>query len=749
MSISEPRFINKHIVVDSRSVFDPGNTVFAAISTGVGDGNKYIKTLYDKGVTDFIVDRPAEGYGIQAFFKQVPAVTAHLADMAAERLSGFSGGIVITGSIGKTTMKELLYRALLPHCSVRRSPRSWNSGIGLPLAILDMTRTGNSPDHIITEAGIDAPGQGRILGNILGNSHETAIVTPITAEHDDAFESHADKIREKIQIISGCKTIIYADCDPMLTEELNKLAGVRLIPVRQDAHPTIFHALAAEAMRIMGFPADTDSIPLVNKRREIAAGSFGNTIFRDWFTPDLRSLQDALDFMRRQASPLQPTVLFYGNLLDEDEDTEKRIAELAEGYGISISERITPELLADIHRGDRYRNMQILLFGISDSCFESTAEALESAGHRTTLEVDLDALAHNFNHYRSLVPAGTGIIAMVKASAYGMGAIEVGKTLQSIGAAYLAVAVIEEGIALREAGINMPVIVLNPVTNRYPALFAHHLEPAVFSADELRRLIAEAEAAGVKDYPVHIKFDTGMHRVGFTESQLAEVPAILSGSDAVKVSSAFSHLATADCLDMDSYTNLQLSIFTEMTEKLSNGLGYPFQRHILNTAGMMRFASFGPYEMSRLGIGLYGISPYPGHDGDALRPVASFRSNIISLKHWPEGTPVGYGCKGRTTGREAIIATVPVGYADGINRPFGNGAASFVVSGVECPTIGNICMDLCMIDVTAVPDVAVGDTVEIFGPDMPVERLADILGTIPYEILTSVSPRVKRVYSRK
>ena len=518
MSISEPRFINKHIVVDSRSVFDPGNTVFAAISTGVGDGNKYIKTLYDKGVTDFIVDRPAEGYGIQAFFKQVPAVTAHLADMAAERLSGFSGGIVITGSIGKTTMKELLYRALLPHCSVRRSPRSWNSGIGLPLAILDMTRTGNSPDHIITEAGIDAPGQGRILGNILGNSHETAIVTPITAEHDDAFESHADKIREKIQIISGCKTIIYADCDPMLTEELNKLAGVRLIPVRQDAHPTIFHALAAEAMRIMGFPADTDSIPLVNKRREIAAGSFGNTIFRDWFTPDLRSLQDALDFMRRQASPLQPTVLFYGNLLDEDEDTEKRIAELAEGYGISISERITPELLADIHRGDRYRNMQILLFGISDSCFESTAEALESAGHRTTLEVDLDALAHNFNHYRSLVPAGTGIIAMVKASAYGMGAIEVGKTLQSIGAAYLAVAVIEEGIALREAGINMPVIVLNPVTNRYPALFAHHLEPAVFSADELRRLIAEAEAAGVKDYPVHIKFDTGMHRVGFTES---------------------------------------------------------------------------------------------------------------------------------------------------------------------------------------------------------------------------------------
>lgn len=748
MSISEYRFKNKHIVVDSRSVFDPRNTVFAAISTGVGDGNKYIKDLHDKGVHDFIVDRPAAA-DISAFFEQVPNVTAHLAAMAAERLFGFCGGIVITGSIGKTTMKELLYRALLPHCSVRRSPRSWNSGIGLPLAILDMTRTGADADHFITEAGIDAPGQGRILGNILGDSHPVAIITPITDEHDEAFASHADKIREKIQIIRGCKTIIYADCDPILSAELNALDGIRIIPVIQDSHPTIFHALAVAAMHEMGFPEDVDSIPLVNKRREIAAGSFGNTIFRDSFTPDMRSLQDALDFMRRQASPLQPTVLFYGSLLDEDDSTEERIAELAKGFGVGTAKRITPDLLADIHRGDKYRNMQILLFGIPDGLFENIAEALESAGHRTTLEVDLDALAHNFNHYRSLVPTGTGIVAMVKASAYGMGAIEVGKTLQSIGAAYLAVAVIEEGIALREAGINMPIIVLNPVTNRYPALFAHRLEPAVFSSDELRRLISEAEAADAKDYPVHIKLDTGMHRVGFIESQLEEVPEILSGTDAVKVSSAFSHLATADCLDMDCYTNGQLALFTRMTENLRKELGYPFRRHILNTAGMMRFADFGPYEMARLGIGLYGISPYPGHDGDALRPVASFRSNIISLKQWPEGTPVGYGCKGRTSAADSVIATVPVGYADGINRRFGNGAASFVVDGVECPTIGNICMDLCMIDVTDVPNVAVGDTVEIFGPHMPVERLADILGTIPYEVLTSVSPRVKRVYSRK
>lgn len=748
MSLSE-LFINKHIVVDSRSVFDPANTVFAAISTGVGDGNRYVKELYDKGVRNFIVDRRGSHDCPAAFFREVPDVTAHLGELATERLRDYSNGIVITGSVGKTTMKELLYRAMLGRCSVRRSPRSWNSGIGLPLAILDMTRDGANIDHIITETGIDAPGQGEIFGNILGRSHSLAIITPITAEHDEAFASHADKIREKLRIVRGADTIIYADTDPDLEKELSALENKKLIPVCQGSHPTIFHALADAALTEMGYEPAADSIPLVNKRREIAAGSYGNTIFRDAFTPDIRSLQDAMDFMRRQASPLQPKVLFYGNLLDQDESTTSEICALATGYGITTAEKITPQLLADIHRGDKYRNMQILLFGLPDALFESTAEALESAGHRTTLEVDLDALAHNFYHYRSLVPAGTGIVAMVKASAYGMGAVEVGKMLQSIGAAYLAVAVIEEGIALREAGINMPVIVLNPVTNRYPALFAHRLEPAVFSAEELQRLMSEAETAGEHSYPVHIKLDTGMHRVGFTEEQLAVVPEILRGSDAVRVSSAFSHLATADCLDMDDYTNGQLSLFMKMTERLRQSLGYPFKRHILNTAGMMRFAGFGSYEMARLGIGLYGISPYPGPDGDALQPVASFRSNIVSLKHWPKGTPIGYGCKGHTTRDDAVIATVPVGYADGVNRRFSNGAASFVVRGVECPTIGNICMDQCMIDVSEVPGVSVGDSVEIFGRQMPVERLADILGTIPYEILTSVSPRVKRVYSRK
>ena len=368
----------------------------------------------------------------------------------------------------------------------------------------------------------------------------------------------------------------------------------------------------------------------------------------------------------------------------------------------------------------------------------------EFLAHETALEVDLDAIAHNFNYYRSLLPPGTGLVAMVKASAYGMGAIEIGRTLESLGASYLAVAVIKEGVELRDAGIAMPVIVLNPITSCYPLLFANKLEPTIFSPEELDCLITEAEAYGVENYPVHIKLDTGMHRVGFLPEQLPAIAERLKSTKAVRIASVLSHLATADCLEMDTYTLGQIKLFTEMTDKLAAALPYQFKRHVLNTAGMMRFANACDYELARLGIGLYGVAPF---ESDApLKQVATFRTHIISIKHWPAGTPIGYGCKGCTK-RDSVIATIPVGYGDGINRHLGRGAASFSVNGAECPTIGNICMDQCMIDITDVPDATIGTEVEIFGRNVPVSKIAEVLDTIPYEIFTSVSPRVKRVYT--
>ncbi len=774
--------IYKYVLADSRSVFDPEETVFAAIRTDIGDGHRFIPELASKGVKVFIVEEiPPYCFNIDATFIVVKDVQEALSRLAYSRIRGFRNTVIITGSIGKTVTKELIFTALNGSCNVRRSPRSWNSQIGLPLAVCDMfNRNAGIPDVALIEIGIDGPGQAYSRLNSLPIEKMIGVITPITDEHDSSFSSHREKVIEKVRLLDRCSDIFYAESDPILPEILKEYTEATLHPVEKGDYSTVYHALAAAVTKFSGY-SDTgiSELPLVEKRREIFEGGFGNTIFVDRFTPDIRSLREALDFFRRHSSPERPHVLVLGDLLapgsnpsvGKVETIYKEAFEMAGMFGVEkiycvsetfaeLSDIITvpenvevcnpimPYILSSYQNGSLIRESQILMFGAKSEPLERFAEICMTAGHDTSLEVDLDALTHNFNRYRSLLPKNTGLIAMVKASAYGLGAVEIAKTLQSIGAAYLAVAVIDEGIELRDAGITMPIMVLNPITNRYPSLFAHKLEPAVFSPEELTRLITEAEKYGTESYPVHIKFDTGMHRVGFLQNQIPEIARKISETDSVKIRSVFSHLATADCLDMDDYTEGQLELFYSMAAELESLIGYPVKRHILNTAGIMRFAAYGKYDMARLGIGLYGISPYGTASGHKLRNVATLRTHIISLKRWPAGTPIGYGCRGRVE-RDSVIATIPIGYADGINRHLGRGRASFIVKGTPCPTIGNICMDLCMIDVTDVADVKVGDSVEIFGNDAPVERLASILDTIPYEILTSVSPRVKRIYYRK
>lgn len=771
----------RYLCADSRSVFSPSETVFAAIDTPLSDGHRFITELYAKGVRAFIVERIPFDCGTEdAAFYVVDSVREALENLAADRLGDTKRGIAVTGSYGKTIVKELIYKALLPLCDVRRSPRSWNSSIGVPLSVWEMT-AGGVPEHFIAEIGIDGPGQAESILRVLGQSLAIGVLTPVTDEHDEAFASHADKIKEKARLFADCSTVIYENSDPSVPEVLSEvLPGKKTVAVEKGAFPTIYHALADAVLAELGYSAAKRShipaLELPQTRREITSGAFGNTILRDNFTPDLLSLRMALDFMRRRATPRHPSTLILGDILHKDGIPDKDVAALyseafrtARLFGADriicvspeaaavadiIEEKGNADICADVMPmvcakylgGELCHREQILLFGKNEGNLAYIAETMECVGHDTTLEVDLDALVHNYNHYRSLVPKGTGIVAMVKASAYGAGAVEIGKTLQSHGAAYLAVAVIEEGIELRDAGITMPIVVLNPLTNRYPALFANRLEPTVFSPEELDRLIKEAEAYGTSSYPIHVKFDTGMHRVGFLPQQIDGIAERLAQTDSVKVASVLSHLATADCLDMDDYTLGQIEMFKNMTDRLRSMLDYPIKRHILNTAGMMRFADALRYEMGRLGIGLYGISPYAGYDPKKLRPVSSLRTHIFSLKHWDAGTPIGYGCRS-VTKRPSLIATIPVGYADGINRHLGRGNASFYVNGTLCPTIGNICMDQCMIDVTDAPGAEIGSTVEIFGPQQPVEVISDTLDTIPYEILTSVSPRVKRVYT--
>ncbi len=753
------------LTTDSRAVDDAAHTVFAAMRTPVGDGHNYIAELVLKGVKAFIVERIPEDYiGTGVSFIVVKNVGEALRSLVKSLPIDARGGVLVTGSVGKTKTKELIYRALNPYVSVARSPRSWNSALGVTLSLWEYAFMNPKPDYIVTEAGIDGPGQGARVAELAGDVHGIGVITPLTDEHDEAFSSHAAKVAEKISVVSRCATIIISDSDPELVRQANVFAAEndrKIICVRHETEDeTILYALAAAAIEALGAPEEAllalPTLETADVRRRISAGVFGNTVVRDAFTSDLRSLSDSIDFFRRHCSNERPKVLVVGEMTDEYRLPAERVrdvvADLARRAGIDTvvyaADAVSAPCVADVESGKVWRDVDVLIFGDDKSSAAAYSRALEGADHDTSLDVDLDALVHNYNYYRSLLPGGTGIVAMVKASAYGMGAIEIAKTLQDVGAAFLAVAVIEEGVQLRAAGITMPIMVLNPITNRYPALFANRLEPAVFSPEELDRLIEEAEAYGTENYPIHIKLDTGMHRVGFLKEQLPGIVERLGRTGSVRVASVLSHLATADCLDMDEYTLGQVRDFREMTDYLRERLPSPFKRHLLNTAGMMRFAACCDYEMARLGIGLYGISPYNGPEREKLRPVASLKTHIISLKHWEAGTPIGYGCKGRTA-RPSVIATIPVGYADGINRHFGRGNASFVVNGVDCPTIGNICMDQCMIDVTDATDVAVGDKVEIFGPNAPVERLAEILDTIPYEILTSVSERARRVYTRR
>ena len=370
----------------------------------------------------------------------------------------------------------------------------------------------------------------------------------------------------------------------------------------------------------------------------------------------------------------------------------------------------------------------------------------ESRTNETVLEVNLDSIVKNYNYFKGLIPAETGVIAMVKASGYGAGSYAIAKTLQDCGAAYVAVAVLDEGIDLRRAGITMPIMVFNPKVENYKEMFRHNLEPEIYSLEMLGDVIREAQKFGVKEYPVHIKLDTGMNRMGFLEHELPHLMDMLTAQDNIVAKSVFSHLATADCLDMDDYTLMQLDRFDKWSEYMIKRYGRPILRHILNSAGILRFQEYH-YDMVRLGIGLYGANTLPPDIEMPLAVVSTLRTEIIALREREAGETIGYGRKG-VVKKKSMIATIPVGYADGMSRAFGCGKVSVMVNGHEAPTIGNICMDACMIDVTGI-DCKVGDTVEIFGPNAPLQRLADAMDTIPYEILTSVSPRVKRLYVRK
>lgn len=758
----------KDFLFDSRSIESPEGTIFCAITTDSSDGHSFIPQLYRRGVRMFMVEHLPEFHDsyADATFIVVDNVTEAVATLASAHRDRMTGSVVaITGSAGKTIVKELIYQALCRVTDkVARSPRSWNSRLGVPMSLLEAPA-----DSRVTliEAGIDTCGDMEHHAAVIRPT--IGILTSITAEHDSGFACREAKVREKLKLFHDASTIIY-DANDINVDRLVRetYPSIRLIPVRGATGEEIDRKLAEAFLETTGatLPADIET---VSNRIDVHEGINDCVMYYDGFTHDLRSLRQSLDMMRRRSTTTRTSTLITSDLLHgpgcdlaELYDNLARLAAVygisriiaigdetgrflhGKGYGICVEKVSGTEAFLKEYDINRFSSESILIAGSPASGFIKIKAALETPRHDTIFEIDLDAVVHNFNYFRSLLKPGTGLVGMVKASAYGTGALEVAKTLQAQGAAYLAVAVVDEGVELRRGGITMPIVVLNPVTTNYPALFRYRLEPSVFSLRELHILVEEARKNGVERFKAHIKLDTGMHRVGFVEDELPALVEALGESPEVEVASIFSHLATADCPDQEAYTQMQLDTYARASQYLLDALPYRPLRHILNTAGIMTRPEH-QYDMVRLGIGLYGVSPM-GHD-EHLKTVATLKSTVISLHRWPAGTTIGYSRRG-VLERESLIATVPIGYADGLNRRLSRGATSFIIRGTECPTVGNICMDQCMVDVTDAPGVSIGDEVEIYGNNMHVERLAEILDTIPYELLTWVSPRVKRVYYR-
>ncbi len=787
------------LAIDSRNLLPLPSTMFIALKGERHDGHHYIEQLYRQGIRAFLVSRtPDAGLYPGAGFCLVEDTLLGLQRLAAAKRKAFKGPVTaITGSNGKTIVKEWIYQLLAPTFNIHRSPKSYNSQVGVPLSLWmleDYHALG------VIEAGISFPGEMERLESII--SPVTGIFTNLGTAHQENFESSEEKLREKLSLFKNCARIIYRK-----DERVGRLSACRLLnefsaekitwsldgdalyryitaevepdgrwmeartpgrsfrfhlPFHDEASiENALHALTYALVAGLSWSEAAERIghlEPVSMRMEILRGINDCTLINDAYNSDIGGLSAALDMVDQQKqnnlSILILSDLFQSGL--EEEELYGEIALLSAKRGISCFIGIGPAMMRQrkqfpsnslffsdtvefLKRIDRtlFRDATVLIKGSRKFGFERLATELQLKTHQTLLEIDLDAMVSNLNHFKSQIADNVKVMVMVKALSYGSGNIEIANMLQYHQVDYLAVAFIDEGIELRKSGIQLPIMVLNPDPSGYGQMIDFNLEPEIYNIRGLESLDGILSYREIKYYPLHIKLDTGMHRLGFGEEELKELIPMLR-QDRFRVVSVFSHLAASGEPEHDEFTFEQLNRFDRYSSLLSQELKAPFDRHILNSAGIERFQS-GQYQMVRLGIGLHGI----GADR-ALIPAGSYRSTISQVRVVRRGETIGYSRAGKADS-DLKVATIPVGYADGMDRRLGNGAGRVWIGGTLAPTVGNICMDMTMIDVTGM-DAVEGDEVELFGKNLPVQEVARMAGTIPYEILTSIPERVKRVY---
>ncbi|MCR4810540.1 MAG: bifunctional UDP-N-acetylmuramoyl-tripeptide:D-alanyl-D-alanine ligase/alanine racemase [Prevotella sp.] len=804
------------LLTDSRSLCFPEQTLFFALRTKRNDGHKYIEDLYRRGVRNFVVDSlPTENYP-DANFLKVPSPLAALQRLAERHRDEFNIPIIgVTGSNGKTWVKEWLYQLLRVQGTVvsdvtkptkqaiTRSPRSYNSQIGVPLSVWllnENTRIG------IFEAGISQPGEMLALRDIIQPT--IGVFTSLGMAHQENFRSLDEKCMEKLQLFHDAEVIVYPSDDDTVSRcvRRSQYQGERIGWSRFSEKAPMF--VKTEGARVSYRYKDVEGsyeIPFIDEasiensitcatvalylgltpeqiaermarlepiamRLEVKEGQRGLTLINDSYNNDVNSLDIALDFMnRRPEQEGKCKTLILSDIYQSGESPAElygEVSELIQKRGIDRFIGIGPEIssqAAQITVGHKWffddvmqflqsslvrsmHNEIVLLKGARAFGFERITEQLEQKVHETILEVDLNAVVNNLNHFRSLLKPETKMVCMIKADAYGAGAIEVAKTLQEHRVDYLAVATADEGAELRRAGITQNIMVMNPEMSSFKTLFDYDLEPEVYSFRIMDALIHSARAQGITGWPVHIKLDTGMHRLGFNINEIDELIDRLKSQQAIIPRSVFSHFVGSDSDDFDKFSALQFERFDKASSQLQAAFSHKILRHIDNSAGIEHFPE-RQLDMCRLGIGLYGVDPYLPPLTSHLSPlmcVSTLKTTILQIRDVPKDETVGYSRKGILT-RASRIAAIPIGYADGLDRHLGNRHGYCIVNGQKAEYVGNICMDVALIDVTDIP-CKEGDQVEIFGKQLPVTVLSSILETIPYEVLTSVSNRVKRIY---
>lgn len=797
-----------HLLLDSRKLLFPESTIFFAVNSGHRKGTMFIKSLYEKQVRAFIIDD--KDFNISQYsdstFILVDNVVQALHLLAIDHREKFSIPVIgITGSNGKTIVKEWLYQLLHVDYSIVRSPKSYNSQVGVPLSVLQVNE---QHTLAIIEAGISEPGEMEKIEKIIQPT--TGIFTNAGEAHSEGFENKKQKIREKLKLFQHSSVLFVCIDDKELYDELNILkeenqklqlftwssnrdASLQIIFIEKQNNLSLIKGKYFEKEIRVEIPFTDDAsiqnaitcwcvllqmkvapgviaerllqLHPVEMRLELKHGINNCSIINDSYSADISSLKIALDFLHQQKQHHKQTVILSDILQSGKPDDElysevayllqqKNIQRLiAIGPQVSLHQSLfsslgekqffssTEEFKTHFHLL-HFKDESILLKGARIFEFEQINRLLEQKVHQTILSINLTSIAFNLKQYQSLLTPTVKIMTMVKAFSYGSGSYEIANLLQFNNVDYLSVAYADEGIELRKAGITLPVMVMNPEENTYNALVQYNLEPEIFSFPVLYSFEKYLQAQGIQNFPVHIKLDTGMHRLGFEQNEIKRLTDHLKGNTSIKVQSVFSHLVASEDEAHDEFTNKQATIFLEFCSLLQKAVSYNFLRHIVNTSAISRHHAL-QMDMVRLGIGLYGVDNNHVMQ-KKLRNVSTLTTTIAQLKNVKAGETVGYGCAA-TLQKDTMIATVRIGYADGYPRALSNGKGKMIVQNKLVQVVGNVCMDMTMLDVTGI-DCKEGDTVIVFGEQLPVQDVAKWCNTIPYEIMTGVSQRVKRIY---